>query len=72
ARPWRVTKPEPMLCCVPDAAHVAQVLQSAWTAAAGEAAASAALAATPLRAAGSESPQPARSLNGGTPQLAID
>lgn len=72
ARPWRVTKPEPMLCCVPDAAHVAQVLQTAWTAAAGEVAASAASAASPVRGASSEATQPARSLNGSTPQLAID
>ena len=69
ARPWRVTKPEPMLCCVPDAAHVAQVLQTAWTAAAGE---DAATAASPVRGANGEAAQPARSLNGSTPQLAID
>jgi hypothetical protein len=31
ARPWRVTRPEPMLCCVPDAAHVADVLHAAWS-----------------------------------------
>ena len=35
ARPWRVAKPEPMLCSVPDAARVASVLSQAWSAATG-------------------------------------
>jgi len=35
ARPWRVTRPEPMLCCLPDAAQVAQVLATAWASATG-------------------------------------
>lgn len=35
ARPWRIARPEPMLRCVPDAAHVAQVLGQAWAQARG-------------------------------------
>jgi hypothetical protein len=35
ARPWRLARPEPMLVCVPDAAHVAKLLSSAWAAATG-------------------------------------
>ncbi len=35
ARPWRVARPEPMLRCVPDAAHVAELLATAWTQAKG-------------------------------------
>jgi hypothetical protein len=34
-RPWRVTKPEPMLRCVPDAAALAALLSKAWVAATG-------------------------------------
>jgi hypothetical protein len=30
ARPWRTARPEPMLRCVPDAAHVSAVLAQAW------------------------------------------
>jgi hypothetical protein len=33
ARPWRVARPEPMLCAVPNAAQVAQTLSRAWSAA---------------------------------------
>lgn len=33
ARPWRLTKPEPMLRCVPDAVAIAGRLTSAWGAA---------------------------------------
>ena len=33
ARPWRLAKPEPMLCCVSDSEHVAQILVQAWAAA---------------------------------------
>lgn len=33
ARPWRLTRTEPMLRCVPDAARVAGLLSSAWAAA---------------------------------------
>ena len=29
-RPWRLARPEPMLCCLPAAAQVAQVLAKAW------------------------------------------
>jgi hypothetical protein len=35
ARPWRVAKPEPMLRCVPEAAHVSAVLADAWAGATG-------------------------------------
>ena len=35
ARPWRLTRPEPMLCSVPDAAKVSQVLAHAWAEATG-------------------------------------
>jgi hypothetical protein len=35
SRPWRVTKPEPMLRCVPDAAALATRLSKAWAAATG-------------------------------------
>lgn len=31
ARPWRAKRPEPMLRCVPQAAHVAKVLAEAWS-----------------------------------------
>jgi len=30
-RPWRYAKPEPMLRCVPNAKHVANVLRQAWS-----------------------------------------
>jgi hypothetical protein len=40
ARPWRVTKPEPMLRCVPQAQEVARVLSEAWSQATGRVAAS--------------------------------
>jgi hypothetical protein len=36
ARPWRVSRPEPMLRALPDAAQVAQVLSHAMTAASGQ------------------------------------
>jgi hypothetical protein len=38
ARPWRVARPEPMLCAVPGAARVAETLAQAWSAATGIAA----------------------------------
>lgn len=31
ARPWRVTRPEPMLRCLPQAAEAARVLSEAWS-----------------------------------------
>ena len=34
-RPWRVTRPEPMLRCVPDAASLASLLSQAWVKATG-------------------------------------
>ncbi len=37
ARPWRLTKPEPMLRCIPDAQVFAGQLQQAWAAATGKA-----------------------------------
>jgi hypothetical protein len=38
ARPWRVSRAEPMLRCVPDAARVARLLSQAWSEATGLAA----------------------------------
>jgi Bacterial PH domain len=35
ARPWRLAQPEPMLCCVNNAPHVAALLTQAWSAATG-------------------------------------
>jgi len=35
ARPWHVSRPEPMLRCVPDAAGVAKLLTQAWSEATG-------------------------------------
>ncbi len=37
-RPWHVARPEPMLRCVANAPHVAQLLSQAWSAATGVAA----------------------------------
>jgi Bacterial PH domain len=37
ARPWRLARPEPMLCSLPDAAQVARVLSQAWATATGTA-----------------------------------
>lgn len=34
-RPWRVARPEPMLRCVPEAQHVAQLMSTAWSSATG-------------------------------------
>jgi hypothetical protein len=31
ARPWKLAQPQPMLRCVPEAAHVAQLLAAAWS-----------------------------------------
>ena len=45
ARPWRVARPEPMLRCVPDVAHVSAVLAQAWGQATGVAVAQPVLAA---------------------------
>jgi hypothetical protein len=42
ARPWRSARPEPMLRCVPDAAHVSAVLAQAWREAMPQSAAAAA------------------------------
>lgn len=39
ARAWRLTKPEPMLRCIPDAQAFAALLQKAWTQATGKASA---------------------------------
>jgi Bacterial PH domain len=52
-RPWHLARPEPMLRCVPQAAHVAQLLSQAWSANTGVAAQTA-----PAVAAGAaEAPQ---------------
>ncbi len=70
ARPWQVNRPEPMLCCVPDAAHVADVLRQAWTAAVGS---NAACASSATRMpSGDADAQPHARTNINTPQLAID
>ena len=54
ARPWRLKRPEPMLCSVPDAAEVATILSSAWASVTG-------IAAQPAAAApASAPPAPAR------------
>ena len=45
ARAWQVARPEPMLRCVPDAAHVARLLSTAWAETTGIAANAAALPA---------------------------
>jgi hypothetical protein len=37
ARPWRVSQPQPMLRCVPDADRVASLLADAWATANGQA-----------------------------------
>jgi hypothetical protein len=71
ARPWRVTRPEPMLCCVPDAAHVAKVLHAAWTEALGSDAATADLAETSV-STGEAARIPRVRENRGAPQFAID
>ncbi len=51
ARPWRLTRPEPMLCSVPDAAKVSQLLAQAWAEATGLA-----VQAAPARDAGLAQP----------------
>ena len=55
ARPWRVSRPEPMLRCVADAANVARLLTQAWSEATG-------LAAEPRAAA----PRPGAGAHGGS------
>ena len=49
ARPWRVARPEPMLCSVAHVATVAQTLSAAWSAATG-------IAAQPAQASGPAAP----------------
>lgn len=58
ARPWRVARPEPMLCSVRDAAQVAQTLSHAWSAATGIAVQPAGAIANVLAPAGSVSARP--------------
>lgn len=57
ARPWRLSRPEPMLCGVADAAQVSQVLARAWANATG-------LAVQPAATQGPTAAQP----GGGVPQ----
>jgi hypothetical protein len=71
ARPWRVTKPEPMLCCIPDAARAAEVLHRAWTAEMNRHT-GATTAPSARSNAGETAQQPRVRRNGSTPQLAID
>jgi hypothetical protein len=59
ARPWRVSRPEPMLRCVPDAAAVARLLTQAWSEATGLAAEPRAAAPRPEAAAPAGNGQPA-------------
>jgi Bacterial PH domain len=58
-RPWQLRKPEPMLRCVPDAAHVAQLLAQAWSAETG-------LAAQPAAAVPAANTTPATPATGTT------
>ena len=67
ARPWRLARPEPMLCSLPDAARVAQLLAKAWADATG-AAAQPAVAPDPVSAqpqAVAPAPRPRRAAAGG-------
>lgn len=59
ARPWRVSRPEPMLRCVPDAAGVARLLTQAWSEATGRAAEPRAAAPRPEAATHAGNGQPA-------------
>ena len=59
ARPWRVSRPEPMLRCVPDAAEVARLLAQAWSQATGLAPEPRAAAAPRPEASAHGSNQPA-------------
>jgi len=59
ARPWRVSRPEPMLRCVPDAAAVARLLTQAWSEATGLAAEPRAAALRPDAVAPAGNGQPA-------------
>lgn len=54
ARPWRVSKPQPMLRCVPNAAAVAEVLATAWSQATGRAANAAPAEPAPVSAHGKQ------------------
>lgn len=70
-RPWRVAKPEPMLCCIPDATHAAEVLHRAWTAEMNRNAGTA--TAPSARANAGETAQQTRvRQHDSIPQLAID
>jgi hypothetical protein len=62
ARPWRITQPEPMLRCVPQAEKVARLLTQAWSQATGVPAGAeprSAAAASTDTVRGSASPQSA-------------
>jgi hypothetical protein len=59
ARPWRVSRPEPMLRCVPDAAGVARLLTLAWSEATGLAAQARTAAPRPDAAVPAGNGQPA-------------
>jgi hypothetical protein len=59
ARPWRVTRPEPMLRSVPQAQAVAKLLGDAWSQATGLAAKPAAAPAAAAASQGGSAQQPA-------------
>jgi hypothetical protein len=56
SRPWRLTRPEPMLRCVPKASATARLLSDAWSAATGL---NATPAVSPMRTPQASSSQPA-------------
>lgn len=59
ARPWRLARPEPMLCSVANAAQVAQVLAQAWSGVTGQAAPRVVAPAVPVPAQSGAAAQPA-------------
>ena len=56
ARPWRLSRPEPMLRCVPDVQAVGQLLARAWNASTGAARGAAAHSPEPAQPSGSLRP----------------
>jgi len=62
ARPWRIAKAEPMLRCVPQGQHVAQILAQAWSQARG-------LDVVPIALTEPEAPRRHRYTTGGKSHL---
>jgi hypothetical protein len=60
ARPWRLSRPEPMLRCVPDVQAVGQLLAQAWNASTGVAHGAAAHSPEPAQPSGSLRPDVAQ------------